>query len=303
MIVGNEALENLIIQSFQKKYFNSQYIPQIISSLFRTASVINYSNLFTLMKKNEKFNLAYMSSMHMNPTTNSVGSVANISHEQTNCLKKSGIFSENSRNIIKDNLKNENKKLNTTSKKIKMTKKIVKNTSNNNDNNKNLINYLLSHNIEVNSSSFSNNNTNNILYNHTTSNSKGGMMSKIKTNSNILKKNSSHSNLYISNDNNQKSFESRNKRIKTPGNYSKKTSEYNSQNESFIGKIIINDNKTRIRNLSNKINSKFISKKKEIPVNFKKKSKVKNTSLLKNSKNNLINDAFPKGIKSYGFKK
>ena len=151
MIVGNEAIENLIIQSFQKKYFNSHYIPQIISSLFRTASVINYSNLFTLMKKNEKFNLAYMSSMHMNPTTNSVGSVVNISHEQTNCLKKSGIFSENSRNIIK----NENKKLNTTSKKIKMTKKIVKNTSNNNDNNKNLINYLLSHNIDINSSSFS----------------------------------------------------------------------------------------------------------------------------------------------------
>ena len=187
MIVGNEALENLIIQSFQKKYFNSQYIPQIISSLFRTASIINYSNLFTLMKKNEKFNLAYMSSMHMNPTTNSVGSVANISHEQTNCLKKSGILSENSRNIIKDNFKNENKKLNTTSKKIKMTKKIVKNTSNN-INNKNLINYLLSHNIDVNSSSFSNNNINKIHYNHTTNNSKGGLMSKLKTNSNIIKK-------------------------------------------------------------------------------------------------------------------
>ena len=259
MIVGNEIIENIIIQSFQKKYNNSQYIPQIISSLFRTASAINYSHLYTLMKKNEKFNLAYMSSMHMNPTTNSVGSVVNISHEQTNCLKKSGIFSENSRNIIK----NENKKLNTTSKKIKMTKKIVKNTSNNNDNNKNLINYLLSHNIDINSSSFSNNNSNNVHYNHTANNSKGGLMSKIKANSNILKKNSSHSNLYISSENNQKSFESRNKRIKTPGNYSKKTSEYNSQNETFIGKIIINDNKTRIRNLSNKINSKFISKKKQ----------------------------------------
>ena len=302
MIVGNEALENLIIQSFQKKYFNSQYIPQIISSLFRTASIINYSNLFTLMKKNEKFNLAYMSSMHMNPTTNSVGSVANISNEQMNCLKKSGILSENSRNIIKDNFKNENKKLNTTSKKIKMTKKIVKNSSNN-INNKNLINYLLSHNIDVNSSSFSNNNINKIHYNHTTNNSKGGLMSKLKTNSNIIKKNSSHSNLYISSENNQKSFESRNKKIKTPGNYSKKTSEYNSQNETFIGKIIINDNKTRIRNLSNKINSKFISKKKEIPVNFKKKSKVKNTSLSKNIKNNSINDGFTKGIKSDGNKK
>ena len=300
MIVGNETIENLIIQSFQKKYFNSQYIPQIISSLFRTANVINYSNLYTLMKKNEKFNLAYMSSMHMNPTTNSVNSATNISRDQTKNLKKSGVLSENSRNI-KDNFKDDNKKLNTTSKKIKTIKKIVKNSNNNNINhnhnenndNKNLINYLLSHNIDIGNGN--NNNHNNNL-------SKSRIISKIKNNSMELKKNASHSNLYISNDHNSKLFESRNKRIQTSGNYSKKTSEYNSQNETFIAKVKINDNKTRIRNLSNKTNSRFISKKKDIPVNFKKKIKKNNNSLLKN-KNDSINEV-SKGVKSYdSFKK
>ena len=301
MIVGNETIENLIIQSFQKKYFNSQYIPQIISSLFRTANVINYSNLYTLMKKNEKFNLAYMSSMHMNPTTNSVNSATNISRDQTKNLKKSGVLSENSRNI-KDNFKDDNKKLNTTSKKIKTIKKIVKNSNNNNINNnhnenndnKNLINYLLSHNIDIGYSNNNNNHNNNL--------SKSGIISKIKNNSMELKKNASHSNLYISNDHNSKLFESRNKRNKTSGNYSKKTSEYNSQNETFIAKVKINDNKTRIRNLSNKTNSRFISKKKDIPVNFKKKIKKNNNSLLKN-KNDSINEV-SKGVKSYdSFKK
>ena len=295
MIVGNEIIENIIIQSFQKKYYNSQYIPQIISSLFRTASAINYSHLYTLMKKNEKFNLAYMSSMHLNPTSNSVNSAINFSGDQTKSLKKSGIFSENSKNIIKDNIKEDIKKLNTTSKKIKNTKKMVKNSNssnnnNNNNDNKNLISYLLSHNIDI-----RNSNNNNI---HNNNLSKSGIICKIKNNSMELKKNSSHSNLHISNENhNSKLYESRNKKIKTSGNYSKKTSEYNSQNETFIGKVKINDNKNRIRNLSNKTNSRFNFKKKEIPVNFKKNIKTKNTSLSKNNKNYSIKEVL-KGIKS-----
>ena len=149
MIVGNEFVENIFIKSFQKKY-NSPFIPEMIKSFFKATNVINYGNLYTLMKKNEKFNFAYMSSnvhmtnnnynmnhfnSHMNNSNTSKQNHMNISGQSNqNNMNNSQISNNKNNNSqgkkLKEKTNNysftEENNLNTTSKKVKNIKKIVK---------------------------------------------------------------------------------------------------------------------------------------------------------------------------------
>ncbi len=104
MIVGNELIENFLINGFQKKYNNAFFILKMIKCLFKATSIINYGNLYTLMKKNEKYNLAYLSrnSMTNNNVNYSLNSNINLNINNTqNCNK------EYMNNSIKQNNINE----------------------------------------------------------------------------------------------------------------------------------------------------------------------------------------------------
>ncbi len=165
MIVGNEFVENIFIKSFQKKY-NSPFIPEMIKSFFKATNVINYGNLYTLMKKNEKFNFAYMSSnvhmsnnnynmnhfnSHMNNSNTSNQNHMNISGQSNqNNMNYSQILNNKNNNSQGKKLKEktntysftEENNLNTTSKKVKNIKKIVKYPPNPKESKKSVISNL-----------------------------------------------------------------------------------------------------------------------------------------------------------------
>ena len=151
MIVGNELAENLFIKTFQKKY-NAPFIYDLINSFLKATNIINYSTIYTLMKKNEKFNVAYLSSSTHNSnhnnnfstTTNSNVKYNNITNSNTkfknngnnlNFREKSKSYSYSKRNINNIN--------NNTMKKITNTKKTIKNPMTTKENNKSIIDLIL----------------------------------------------------------------------------------------------------------------------------------------------------------------
>ena len=107
MIVGNELIENFLINGFQKKYNNAFFILKMIKCLFKATSIINYGNLYTLMKKNEKYNLAYLSrnSMTNNNVNYSLNSNINLNINNTqDCNKKYMNISLKQNNINEKNV-------------------------------------------------------------------------------------------------------------------------------------------------------------------------------------------------------
>ena len=107
MIVGNELIENFLINGFQKKYNNALFILKMIKCLFKATNIINYGNLYTLMKKNEKYNLAYMSRNNMtnNNMAYSLNSNINLNINNTqDCNKKYMNISLKQNNINEKNV-------------------------------------------------------------------------------------------------------------------------------------------------------------------------------------------------------
>ncbi len=276
MIVGNEFVENIFIKSFQKKY-NSPFIPEMIKSFFKASNTINYGNLYTLMKKNEKFNFAYMSSnVHMtnnNSNTNQLNSNINnnnaSNNNNMNVSKQSNQNNMNNSQIINNKYKNNNSQgkrlkekntvysftegnnLNTTSKKIKNMKKIVKCLPNPKERKKTVIN---NEKLKI-----SNNSLN-----------KSGLISKL---------------------NNKE-------RNKTPSELNKMDSSYNhgkiSKKIQEIKKIFSNKNDNNISQLSNNdtIVEKTIFKDAKRKINKRNKSNnldYSYTTTNNNNKNNLMN--------------
>ena len=183
MIVGNENVENIFIKAFQDKYNNNPYIKEIIKSLFKATSVINYSSLFTLMKKNEKFNLAYFNNNNVHGTkinNNNLSISSNQNTNNTNNTNNSNILEkikEKQKKFLNNNFNEKTKtnKLNTTSKKEKTTKKILKYPPTPSESNK-VINYVLNNNNQKNKNISSLNKS--IYNNH--NNDKNSLISKIK---------------------------------------------------------------------------------------------------------------------------
>ena len=191
MIVGNELVENIFIKAFQEKYKNYPFISEIIKNLFKASSIINYGSLFTLMKKNEKFNLAYLSNnIHaskLNNNHNNSNNNPSISNNQitnnsnnTNNTNTNNSNNSNTKEKSKEKQKrisnsfnevNKSNKLNTTSKKEKTTKKIVKNPPTPIENKK-VISYLLKHKVDTRNKHIPSQGRN--------SNNKNGIISKIK---------------------------------------------------------------------------------------------------------------------------
>ena len=59
IILGNDSLENLFINTFQKKYNDSVIIVSIIKNIFTAAEAIDYNKIYSQMKKSEKYCKAY----------------------------------------------------------------------------------------------------------------------------------------------------------------------------------------------------------------------------------------------------
>ena len=157
MIVGNELIENLLINAFQKKYNNVCFISKMIKCLFKATSIINYGNLYTLMKKNEKYNLAYMSCNNMinnyggctlsGNINSNINNTQNSSKKYTSNPTKTNNINENNNNNNNDNNNknninnnnndnniNKTKYLNEKSKSYSYSKNINKNNINNTEN-------------------------------------------------------------------------------------------------------------------------------------------------------------------------
>ena len=190
MITGNVSYENIFIRAFQNKYNNISTIPILISNFLKSTQNIEYGTLFTNMKKNEKFNHAYMS---MNNQIKSNDLIINISHSSNNLSNQKSLNQNNKQNSNNNNIKtnNINKNINnnelnhlgynnnitinlnnkkyyhSSSKKIRR-KQFIKNTLTTDKQSTNatnepiektqLINFLLKHNIE---SNFNKNESNN----------------------------------------------------------------------------------------------------------------------------------------------
>ena len=190
MITGNVSYENIFIRAFQNKYNNISTIPILISNFLKSTQNIEYGTLFTNMKKNEKFNHAYMS---MNNQIKSNDLIINISHSSNNLSNQKSLNQNNNQNSNNNNIKtnNINKNINnnelnhlgynnnitinlnnkkyyhSSSKKIRR-KQFIKNTLTTDKQSTNvtnepiektqLINFLLKHNIE---SSLNKNDSNN----------------------------------------------------------------------------------------------------------------------------------------------
>ncbi len=190
MITGNVSYENIFIRAFQNKYNNISTIPILISNFLKSTQNIEYGTLFTKMKKNEKFNHAYMS---MNNQIKSNDLIINISHSSNNLSNQKSLNQNNNQNSNNNNIKtnNINKNINnnelnhlgynnnitinlnnkkyyhSSSKKIRR-KQFIKNTLTTDKQSTNatnepiektqLINFLLKHNIESNSNKNESNN-------------------------------------------------------------------------------------------------------------------------------------------------
>ena len=190
MITGNGSYENIFIRAFQNKYNNISTIPILINNFLKSTQNIEYGTLFTNMKKNEKFNQAYMS---MNNQIKSNDLIINISHSSNNLSNQKSLNQNNNKNSNNNNIKtsNNNKKINnnelnhlgynnnitinlnkkkyyhSSSKKIRR-KQFIKNTLTTDKQSTNatnepiektqLINFLLKHNIESNSNKNESNN-------------------------------------------------------------------------------------------------------------------------------------------------
>ena len=272
MIVGNENVENIFIKAFQDKYNNNPYIKEIIKSLFKATSVINYSSLFTLMKKNEKFNLAYFNNnVHGTKINNNNLSISsNQNTNNTNNTNNSNILEkikEKQKKFLNNNFNEKTKanKLNTTSKKEKTTKKILKYPPTPSESNK-VINYVLNNNNQKNKNTSSLNKS--IYNNH--NNDKNSLISKIKktrnNNNNSYYEDSHHipKEIYISDNSFNKQTRMINNNIyKIHSN--KNSSEHNNYNNlktahSINNKIHKRNNSQLISDNENKNNISINSK-------------------------------------------
>ena len=272
MIVGNENVENIFIKAFQDKYNNNPYIKEIIKSLFKATSVINYSSLFTLMKKNEKFNLAYFNNnVHGTKINNNNLSISsNQNTNNTNNTNNSNILEkikEKQKKLLNNNFNEKTKtnKLNTTSKKEKTTKKILKYPPTPSESNK-VINYVLNNNNQKNKNTSSLNKS--IYNNH--NNDKNSLISKIKktrnNNNNSYYEDSHHipKEIYISDNSFNKQTRMINNNIyKIHSN--KNSSEHNNYNNlktahSINNKIHKRNNSQLISDNENKNNISINSK-------------------------------------------
>ena len=188
MITGNVSYENIFIRAFQNKYNNISTIPILISNFLKSTQNIEYGTLFTNMKKNEKFNQAYMSMN--NPINKSNDLLINISRSSNNLSNQKSLNKNTNPklNSIKNNINkntsnnelnnlgynnnitinlNKKKYYHSSSKKIRR-KQFIKNTLTTDKQSTNvtnepiektqLINFLLKHNIE---SSLNKNDSNN----------------------------------------------------------------------------------------------------------------------------------------------
>ena len=273
MIVGNENVENIFIKAFQDKYNNNPYIKEIIKSLFKATSVINYSSLFTLMKKNEKFNLAYFNNNNVHGTkinNNNLSISSNQNTNNTNNTNNSNILEkikEKQKKLLNNNFNEKTKtnKLNTTSKKEKTTKKILKYPPTPSESNK-VINYVLNNNNQKNKNTSSLNKS--IYNNH--NNDKNSLISKIKktrnNNNNSYYEDSHHipKEIYISDNSFNKQTRMINNNIyKIHSN--KNSSEHNNYNNlktahSINNKIHKRNNSQLISDNENKNNISINSK-------------------------------------------
>ena len=273
MIVGNENVENIFIKAFQDKYNNNPYIKEIIKSLFKATSVINYSSLFTLMKKNEKFNLAYFNNNNVHGSkinNNNLSISSNQNTDNTNNTNNSNILEkikEKQKKLLNNNFNEKTKtnKLNTTSKKEKTTKKILKYPPTPSESNK-VINYVLNNNNQKNKNTSSLNKS--IYNNH--NNDKNSLISKIKktrnNNNNSYYEDSHHipKEIYISDNSFNKQTRMINNNIyKIHSN--KNSSEHNNYNNlktahSINNKIHKRNNSQLISDNENKNNISINSK-------------------------------------------
>ena len=282
MITGNGSYENIFIRAFQNKYNNISTIPILINNFLKSTQNIEYGTLFTNMKKNEKFNQAYMS---MNNQIKSNDLIINISHSSNNLSNQKSLNQNNNKNSNNNNIKtsNNNKKINnnelnhlgynnnitinlnkkkyyhSSSKKIRR-KQFIKNTLTTDKQSTNatnepiektqLINFLLKHNIE---SNFNKNESNNneTIKNYNKKNNKN-ITNKIIYSRNEQKINNS----FINNSNKINDYNY---------NYS-----YNNKNINNLKKINNTHNKSMSKDKKNH------KTKNTIPINLKKNNINKN---------------------------
>ena len=109
IIVGNKILEKKFIDAFEKKYKNPLIIENILKSLFIAGQKIEYSRIFSQMKKTQKFNKAYQ---YFNSETKLKGIFYGLenSSSKDSCSFKDGIKQFLMNNNVNNNAKNNEKK-------------------------------------------------------------------------------------------------------------------------------------------------------------------------------------------------
>ena len=263
MINGNKSYENMFINAFIFKYKNNQIVSGLIINFIKAVGKIEYSNIFTCMKKNEKFNAAYMS-MNMS-TSNNIGnsnkkiinsndfilnennnklnnnnnvssekvSVINIKKEfQPQTKKHHRNYSYNNIGEIKINFKEKSLTKNNSYNNITKNPTKIRNVKKNNNNDQ-FINFLLKHNFES------------LPLRNNYSKSKCGTMKKLSLNNSKIFNNKSNINKNIFND--VKKFETQKlSKNNSTKNFEKKNSKDN--NNKVINNNI-NKNSCKINNL------------------------------------------------------
>ena len=134
IIVGNKILENKFLETFKKKYNNSIITENFLKSLFITGKKIEYSIIYSKMKKSEKYNKAYKY-FNFNSDTKIKGNfigIDNSSLSKDSCSFKEGI----QQFCMNNSFFNINQSIEEKSKKIENNKisNVINSINNSNEN-------------------------------------------------------------------------------------------------------------------------------------------------------------------------
>ena len=138
IIVGNSILEKKFTDAFEKKYNNPVITENILKSLFIAGKKIDYSRVYSKMKKSEKYNKAYKFFNSDAKLKGNIFGIDNSSLSKDSCSFKEGmqhIFMNNSFININQNTEEKSKKIDNNK-----ISNIINSINNTNENTLNLAN-------------------------------------------------------------------------------------------------------------------------------------------------------------------
>lgn len=109
-ISNNESTQLIFYKIFEEKYGNLPLIKKLINNIFSASRRINYENMFSQMKNNDKFNNAYISyNSYLNISNNQFKHVQTLQNNQISSFDKIINKSKNKISKINTNDLNKNK--------------------------------------------------------------------------------------------------------------------------------------------------------------------------------------------------